>query len=140
MMVRQTFIEFYGTAGPVYSGVVTSEPRKAEDQLLLLSEVNYHERSAFLMALGLKKRVNIILNEASSVFGPINIPYGDWGFQSVKACADFLSKLAVGKQTCGTTIEQRTTWDSSPSVSELKKAIYVDGFLALFQSSKHLMH
>jgi hypothetical protein len=96
-MVRQTFIEFYSTAGPVYGRVVTSEPRKAEDQLLLLSEVNYFECSTFSMALGLKKRVDIIFNGASSVFGPVNVLYSDWGFQSVKGCANFLSKLAVGK-------------------------------------------
>jgi hypothetical protein len=76
---------------------VTSEPRKAKDQLLLLSEVNYLERSVFSMALGLKKCVDIIFNGASSVFSPIDILYGDWGFQLVKACADFLRKLAVSK-------------------------------------------
>jgi hypothetical protein len=76
MMVRQTFIEFYRTTGPVYGGVVTSEPRKAEDQLLLLSEVNYLECSAFLLALGLKKHVDIIFNWASPVFSPVDIPYG----------------------------------------------------------------
>jgi hypothetical protein len=95
MMVRQTFIEFYSTAGPVYSGVVMSEPRKAKDQLLLLSEVNYLECSAFSMALGLKKCVDIILNGASWVFGPVDIPYNDWGFQSVEARADFLSNLLL---------------------------------------------
>jgi hypothetical protein len=76
MMVRWTFIEFYSTAGPVYGGVVMSEPRKAEDQLLLLSKVNYLECSVFSMALGLKKCVNIIFNGASSVtdqgLGPFN--------------------------------------------------------------------
>jgi hypothetical protein len=137
MMVRQTFIKFYSTTGPVYSRVVTSEPRKAEDQLLLLSEVNYLKCSVFLMALGLEKHVDIILNGASSVFGPVNILYGDWGFQSVKAHDNFLSKLAVSEQTHSATIEQCTTWDSSPSVSELKKTIYNNGSLALFQSSEH---
>jgi hypothetical protein len=97
MMIRRTFVEFYSTTGPVYGGVVMSEPRKAKDQLLLLSKVNYLERSAFSMALGLKKCVDIIFNGASSVFSPIDIPYSDCGFQSVKACADFLSKLAVSK-------------------------------------------
>jgi hypothetical protein len=117
-----------------------SEPRKAEDQLLLLSEVNYLERSTFLMALGLKKCVDIIFNGASSVFGPVNILYSGWGFQSVKAHANFLSKLAVSEQTHSTTIEQCMTWDSSPSVSELKKTIYNNGFLTLFQSSEHSVH
>jgi hypothetical protein len=122
-MVAQTFIKLYSTAGPVYSGVVMSEPRKAEDQLLLLSEVNYLKCSMFLMALGLKKCVDIIFNGASSVFSPIDVLYGDWGFQSVKACS--------------VTIKQCTTWDPSPSISELKKTIYTDGFLTLFQSSEH---
>jgi hypothetical protein len=92
MMVGQTSIKFYSATGPVYSGVVTSEPRKAEDQLLLLSKVNYLKCSAFLMAMGLKKCVDIILNGASSVFSPIDVLYSDWGFQLVEAHANFLRK------------------------------------------------
>jgi hypothetical protein len=71
-------------AGPVYSGVVVSEPLESEDDPLMFTEVSYLQMCSLPVIRGLQKRVNVEFCYTTSVFGAVDVPYGDWGVQLVE--------------------------------------------------------
>jgi hypothetical protein len=77
MVIRQTLIKVYGSAGPVYSGVVASEPWETEDNMLIFPEVSYLKVCLFPVIWSFEKDVNVKFDDTTSVFGAIDILYGN---------------------------------------------------------------
>jgi hypothetical protein len=49
MMIRWALVKVDDPTGPIYSGVMASEPWEAEDNLLVFAEVSYLKAYSFLM-------------------------------------------------------------------------------------------
>jgi hypothetical protein len=78
MVIGWTLIKVYRSAGPVYGGVVVSEPWETEDNVLIFFKVSYLKLCLFLVIWSLKKDVDVKFDDTTSVFGAIDIPYGNW--------------------------------------------------------------
>jgi hypothetical protein len=78
MVIRQTLIKVYGSAGPVYGGVVVSEPWETKDNMLIFSKVSYLKLCSFLVIWSFEKDVNVKFNDTTSVFGAVDVLYGNW--------------------------------------------------------------
>jgi hypothetical protein len=109
MMVRWALIKADDPAGAVYGGVVASEPWEAKDNVLVFFEVSYLKSYLFVVVQSLKKDVNIKFNDTTSVFGTIDVPYSDWGFQSVKLGLHPHCICMINEQTHGSSINKGGT-------------------------------
>jgi hypothetical protein len=78
MVIRQTLVEVYGSTGPVYSGVVASEPWETKDNTLIFPEVSYLKVCSFLVIWSFEKDVDIKFDDTTLVFGAIDVPYSNW--------------------------------------------------------------
>jgi hypothetical protein len=78
MVIGQTLIEVYGSAGPVYGGVVASEPWETEDNALIFLEVSYLKLCSFPVIWSFEKHVDVKFDDTTSVFGAIDVLYGNW--------------------------------------------------------------
>jgi hypothetical protein len=77
MVIGQTLIKVYGSTGPVYGGVVAPEPWETEDNVLIFPEVSYLKQCLFLVIWSFEKHVDIKFDDTTSVFGAIDILYGN---------------------------------------------------------------
>jgi hypothetical protein len=77
VVIRRTLIKVYGSAGPVYGGVVASEPWETEDNVLIFPEVSYLKLCSFPVIWSFEKHVDVKFDDTTSVFGAVDIPYGD---------------------------------------------------------------
>jgi hypothetical protein len=67
----------YGSAGPVYGGVVASEPWETEDNALVFPEVSYLKLCLFPVIWSFEKYVDVKFDDTTLVFGAINVLYSD---------------------------------------------------------------
>jgi hypothetical protein len=67
MVIGQTLIKVYGSAGPVYSGVVVPEPWETKDNVLVFPEVSYLKLCSFPVIWSFEKHVNVKFNDTTSV-------------------------------------------------------------------------
>jgi hypothetical protein len=98
VVIRQALVKANNPTGPVYGGVVASEPWEAKDDLLIFTEVSYLQTCSLLVIRGLQKHVDVKFYNTTSVFGAIDVPYGDWGVQSVEMGIEARGVHAVDKQ------------------------------------------
>jgi hypothetical protein len=98
MVIRQALVKVNNSAGPVYGGVVVSEPWESKDDLLMFTKVSYLQPCLLPVIRGLQKCINVKFYYTTSVFGAIDVPYGDWGVQSVEMGLEVCGIHAVNKQ------------------------------------------
>jgi hypothetical protein len=98
VVIGQALVEVNNPAGPVYSGVVASQPWESEDDPLMFTEVSYLQSYSLLVIRGLQKRIDVKFYYTTSVFGAVDVLYGDWGVQSVELGIEACGIHAVNKQ------------------------------------------
>jgi hypothetical protein len=98
VVIGRALVKANNPAGPVYSGVVASEPWESEDDPLVFTKVSYLQSSSLPVIRGLQKYVDVEFYYTTSVFGAIDVPYSDWGVQSVKLGIEVCGIHAVNKQ------------------------------------------
>jgi hypothetical protein len=77
MVIRQTPIKVCRSTGPVYSGVVASEPWETKDNTLIFPEVSYLKLCLFPVIWSFEKYVDVKFDDTTSVFSAIDVPYGN---------------------------------------------------------------
>jgi hypothetical protein len=77
-MLNGDWVDTYGSAGPVYGGVVASEPWETKDNTLIFPEVSYLKVCSFPVIWSLEKDVNMKFDDTTLVFGAIDVLYGNW--------------------------------------------------------------
>jgi hypothetical protein len=80
-VIGQALVKANNSAGPVYSGVVVSEPWESEDDLLMFTEVSYLQTYSLPVIRGLQKCIDVKFYDTTSVFGAVDVLYSDWGVQ-----------------------------------------------------------
>jgi hypothetical protein len=135
MMVRQALVKADNPAGPVYGGVVASKPWEAEDNVLVFTEVSYLESCSFMVVWSFKKNVDVKFNDTTSVFGAVDVLYGDWGLQSVKLGLHLHCICAINEQTCGSSINKGGAVKTLAVICWFNDQIEHDHLLALFESA-----
>jgi hypothetical protein len=98
VVIGQALVKANNPTGPVYGGVVASEPWESEDDLLMFPEVSYLQTCLLPVIRGLQKHVDVKFYDSTSVFGAINVLYSDWGVQSVEMGIKACGIHAVNKQ------------------------------------------
>jgi hypothetical protein len=84
VVIGQTLVKANNPTGPVYGGVVVSEPWESEDDLLMFTEVSYLQLCLLLVIRGLQKCIDVNFYNTTSVFGAVDVLYSDWGVQSME--------------------------------------------------------
>jgi hypothetical protein len=135
MMIGWALVKVDNPAGPVYSGVVVSEPWEATDNTLVFSEVSYLESCSFTVVWSLKKNVDVKFNDTIPVFGAVDIPYGDWGLQSVKFSLHPHCICAINEQTCGSGVDKGSASKTPAVIRWFNDQIEHDRLLTLFKSA-----
>jgi hypothetical protein len=97
-VIRRALVKANNPAGPVYGGVVASEPWESKDDLLMFTEVSYLQLCSLPVIRGLQKCVNVKFYNTTSVFSAINVLYSDWGVQSVEMGIKVCGVHTVNKQ------------------------------------------
>jgi hypothetical protein len=138
MVIRQALVKADNPTGPVYGGVVVSEPWEAEDNALVFTKVSYLESYSFTVVQSLKKNIDIKFNDTTSVFGAIDILYSDWGLQSVKLSLHLHCICAINEQTCGSGIDKGSASKMLAVIHWFDDQIEHDCLLALFESADDL--
>jgi hypothetical protein len=98
VVIGWALVKANNPTGPVYSGVVVSEPWESEDDLLMFTEVSYLQSCLLPVIRGLQKHVDIEFYYTTSVLGAVDILYGDWGVQSVEMGIEAHGIHTVNKQ------------------------------------------
>jgi hypothetical protein len=135
MVIGWALVKVDNSAGPVYGGVVVSEPWEAEDNVLVFTEVSYLELYSFVVVQSLKKNVDIEFDDTSSVFGAVDVLYGDWGLQSVKLSLHPHCICVINEQTHGSGIDKGSTLKMPAVICWFNDHIEHDCLLALFESA-----
>jgi hypothetical protein len=138
MMIGQALVKADNPSGPVYGGVVASEPWEAKDNTLVFTEVSYLESCSFTVVWSLKKNVDVKFDDTTSVFGAVDVPYGDWGLQSIKLSLHPHCVCAINEQTCGSGIDKGGTSRTPAVIHWFYNQIEHDCLLALFESADDL--
>jgi hypothetical protein len=98
VVIRWALVKANNPTGPVYGGVVVSEPWESEDDPLMFTEVSYLQTCSLPVIRGLQKCIDVEFYYTTSVFGAVNVPYGDWGVQSVEMGIEAHGIHMVNKQ------------------------------------------
>jgi hypothetical protein len=100
MVIRWTLIKVYGSAGPVYGGVVASEPWETEDNVLIFSKVSYLKLCSFPVIWSFEKDVDIKFDDTTSVFGAVDILYSNQTLYPVKLGLNMHGIIVTDEQAC----------------------------------------
>jgi hypothetical protein len=138
MVIRWALVKADNPTGPVYSGVVASEPWEAEDNVLVFSEVSYLESCSFMVVQSLKKNVDVKFDDTTSVSGAVDVPYGDWRLQSVKLGLHPHCVCAINEQTHGSSVDKGGASKMLAMICWFDDQIKHDRLLTLFESADDL--
>jgi hypothetical protein len=135
MVIGWALVKADNPAGPVYGGVVVSEPWEAEDNALVFTEVSYLKSCSFTVVWSFKKNVDVKFDDTTSVFGAIDIQYGNWGLQSVKLGLHLHCVRTINEQTRGSGINKGGASKTPAVIHWFYDQIKHDRLLALFKSA-----
>jgi hypothetical protein len=135
MVIRWALVKVDNPAGPVYSGVVVSEPWEAKDNVLVFTEVSYLEPCSFMVVQSLKKNIDIKFDDTTSVFSAVDVLYSDWGLQSVKLSLHLHCVCTINEQTCGSGIDKGGASKMLAVICWFNDQIEHNRLLALFESA-----
>jgi hypothetical protein len=135
MVIGWALVKVDNPAGPVYGGVVASEPWEAKDNVLVFTKVSYLKSCSFMVVWSLKKNVDVKFDDTTSVFGAVDVPYRDWGLQSVKLSLHPHCVCTINEQTHGSGINKGGASKTPAVIRWFYNQIEHDRLLALFEST-----
>jgi hypothetical protein len=78
------------------------------------------------------KHVSVKLYNTTSVLGAVDVPYSDWGVQSVKLSIEACDICMINKETSGACIDEGSALETPSGICQLNSKIEYNGLIALF--------